>query len=70
MNHTTYDVSHMPTFISSIRTMHILKQREEEELRRRQEQDTYSKELYDELLDKFCFGSKNVGEMRMVLSRL
>jgi hypothetical protein len=58
-----HDISDMPSFIRAIRD------RQQEDLER-EARPVDSQELYDELLDKFCFGSKDAGEMRRVLSKL
>lgn len=62
MQHAVYDVSHMPSFVNTLLCMQ--KEREEKE------KEVDQTEAYDELLDKFCFGTSDAGVMKRVLSKL
>lgn len=64
-----YDMSHMPSFMHSLRCMQQ-KNRMEEYMKQQQDTKVEKIEVYDEMLDKFCYGSRNAADMKNVLSKL
>ena len=62
MHHTVYDVSHMPSFVNCLLCIQKEKEIKEAEVDRT--------DMYDELLDKFCFGTNDASVIKRVLSKL
>jgi len=58
-----HDISNMPSFMKNIKL-------QEQDSFLREQRPVDSSELYDELLDKFCYGSTSAGQMKRVLSKL
>lgn len=62
-----HDISNMPSFMKNIKLQENTKLQDSFE---REQRPVESSELYDELLDKFCYGSSSAGHMKRVLSKL
>lgn len=64
-----YDVCHMPSFLDSFRSLQQ-ENKINDSSSQNQNMQVETIEIYDEMLDKFCYGSKKTAEIKNILSKI